>query len=298
MKIQHVECDDHRHTTILVEGLRRQVTLMHITDSHMYEADERDPEAIEAAVGYKARFPDRENTLEVFRQAMGRAREVGAEFLALTGDQVNFPAYAALEHLEREIRSLDLPYIYTLGNHDWVYPSREHNHETRAAYYPRFHRFTEGNPAFAAKEVGGLLMIGLDNSLQQVSEEQLEFLRRQLATGRPCLLFMHIPMYVRALMPDIVKKWKGPNVMGAEDGWTQAASQRSYPDVEPATRACVKLITEGAAENLIGIFTGHVHFVHADEFREGRFQYITDPGLRGGYRVVTIKPLKGSGQCR
>ena len=52
MKIQHVECDDHRHTTILVEGLRRQVTLMHITDSHMYEADERDPEAIEAAADW------------------------------------------------------------------------------------------------------------------------------------------------------------------------------------------------------------------------------------------------------
>ena len=52
MKIQHVECDDHRSTAILAEPLRRHVTLMHVTDSRMYEADERVPEAIEATAGW------------------------------------------------------------------------------------------------------------------------------------------------------------------------------------------------------------------------------------------------------
>ena len=50
-------------------------------------------------------------------------------------------------------------------------------------------------------------------------------------------------------------------------------------------------LTEGATENLAGISCGHVHFAHADTYREGRYQYVAARGFEGACRVTTIKPL-------
>jgi hypothetical protein len=51
---------------------------------------------------------------------------------------------------------------------------------------------------------------------------------------------------------------------------------------------CYELLTQGKIENLAGIFCGHLHFDHTDEYREGRCQYVTKAGVGGGYRVIEL----------
>jgi hypothetical protein len=56
----------------------------------------------------------------------------------------------------------------------------------------------------------------------------------------------------------------------------------------PSTRECIELLTTGSSENLAGIFCGHVHFSHIDEYREGRRQYVTAPGFSGASRLIQL----------
>ena len=58
MRTQH----DPTNNTIAIEGLAQPVSILHVTDSHMALADERDPDALPHAEHYgalfRARTPD------------------------------------------------------------------------------------------------------------------------------------------------------------------------------------------------------------------------------------------------
>ena len=228
---------------------------------------------------------------QIFREALERSKAVGAESTVLTGDIIHFPSMAALDAIEEGVGTLGTPYLYTLGNHDWFFPYMEWNDEVRASFYPRFHRLTGGNPACQVLEVGGLRLVALDNSNYQVSQVQLDFLRQQLQSGQPCLLFIHIPIYTAALAPAVMEKWEAPIAMGAVEGWTAATREKwKVRENDVSTMACHQLLSGGEVENLVGIFCGHVHFPHAGEFSPGRFQYVSKPGFEGGYRVIEVGP--------
>ena len=294
MRIEHLQADDERETIIAIEGLPRSFTLIHITDSHMAAADQRDPDALEAATRFQTLFeertPNNVPASQVFEQALARSNELDVDCTLLTGDIIHFPAHAALELIARGVQSLQSPYLYTLGNHDWHFPHLDWNDDTRLDHYPRFNHLTNNAPAAQALDLDGVRLITLDNSNYQITPAQLDFLRQQLATDTPCLLFIHIPIAIPALIPDVVKVWHEPIVMAA-DGWTESGREKwRVSNYDDSTLACHKLLTEDAA-NLAGIFCGHVHFSHADQVHPGCYQYVTRPCFEGEYRVIKLRSL-------
>jgi len=187
---------------------------------------------------------------------------------------------------------LGTPYLYTLGNHDWHFPHLPWGDQTRAQFYPRFHRLTSGNPAVQAVEIAGVRLLAIDNSNYQLCAHQLDFLRRQLAGGKPCILFCHIPFFLSSLAPAVEAMWKAPIMMGAQT-WT-AKQQQDWlvRDNDLSTLDGVALLETEAAAGLAGIFCGHVHFAHADAYGDCGFQYVTTPGFEGGYRVIRLLPWR------
>lgn len=294
MKILHLNPEHPEENQILVEGLEREVRLFHLSDTHLPEADARDPNPARLAAAhfqpyFQQRTPGGIPTREVSLGLMERCRVLSPDALALTGDILHFPSVAGLELLARNLGGQE--YLYTLGNHDWHFPYHPWSAATRQAHYPRFFAFSGGNPACQVKQVGGLRLIALDNSIYQVSAAQVEFLRRQLQNGKPCLLLVHIPLVVPSLMPSVMARWDAPIVMGGEDGWTaEARAKWMVGEVAPSTRACLELVQQ--AENLVGILCGHVHFPRADQMRPGCFQYVARPGFEGGCRMLNFKPYR------
>ncbi len=171
-----------------------------------------------------------------------------------------------MEAIADELGAQAVPYLYTPGNHDWHFPHLVWSDETRARYYPRFFGLMAGNPAYQVRDVGGVRLIAIDNSNYQVRADQLAFLRAQLATTLPCLLLMHIPLFVPALAPDVLATWQAP-IRLAVEGWTDE-TQKAWQvrDADASTRRCYHLLTEGAVENLVGIFCGHGHFAMPTPF--------------------------------
>ena len=294
MKIRHVDPENGAETVIRVEGMTREVRLVHVTDSHLVETDERNPEVAELVERSRQRYqelnPRGALPREELEETLAAADGMDADAVALTGDITHFPTALGLEILEERLRGLRGTILYTTGNHDWYFPHLEWCESTRSAYYPKFRRLMGENPACQVEDLGELLLVGLDNSNYQVDVAQVAFLRQHLATGRPCLLCMHIPLYVPSLAPSVVERWTSPIMMAAE-GWTEEGRVRwMVREDDVSTRECYELLTSGNAENLVGILCGHVHFGHADEFADGRFQYVTGTGFEGTYRVVRIEP--------
>ena len=106
------------------------------------------------------------------------------------------------------------------------------------------------------------------------SDEQLVRTRELLDTGKPCILFMHIPVTIESLLPATIEKWKRPIVLGAE---TKTPSTLEFCEMVKS-RAEVK-----------AIFAGHLHFDHVDELGGGGRQYVTGPGSEGRYRFVRVR---------
>jgi predicted phosphodiesterase len=295
MRIEHVQTQDEHQAVIGIEGLERPQTLMHITDSHMVAADDRDPEAFEVAEQCTEAFqkltPGCVPPQQLFEQAIERSNRMEVDCTVLTGDIIHFPAYAAVEIIERGVSALRGPYLYTPGNHDWFFPYHQWSDATREQHYPRLAHLAGNSPAAQVLQLGGVRLVVLDNSNYQMTQQQLEFLRLQLRTGEPCLLFVHIPLYTPALAPAVLEKWKAP-IMMAAPGWTeQMRTQWLVRESDESTTACHRLLTQADADNLVGVFCGHVHFPHVGEVRPGRLQYVTREGFRDGYRVIKLEPL-------
>ena len=292
MAFEHVPSDDDV-ASIRIDGLEQDLMILHVTDSHMAEGDDRDPEAAESVVRFQKLFQGRTPgggpAWDLFQRSLSMAASRGADAVALTGDIIHFPSHAALEIVQSGVDDLGVPTVYTLGNHDWHFPHLEWSHQTRQEHYPRFHRLTDGNPAYGSIEVGGVRLVTLDNSTYQVSAEQVEFLRDELDSGQTCLLFIHIPLWVESLAAEVMAKWQAPIMMASPTGWTAETRQQwRVGEISKSTQACHDLLLSAAASNLAGIFCGHVHFAHDAEVRAGCHQYVTAPGFEGGYRWIEL----------
>jgi len=296
VRIEHADPQNVDETVIRIEGLGRPVTLAHITDSHVCEVDERDHAAVAKAtdIGEKFRHysPTRESMRTVFQQVLRQCLAAKPDCLLLTGDMMHFPTWANIDALAEDLAAAGVPHLYTPGNHDWEYPGRPWTDAVRREYYGRLARLTVGSPESQVREVGGVRLIAMDNSMYQAGPAQVAFLKEQLATGEPCLLCMHIPLYVPSLLPDVMQRWKAPIMMACPEGWTeQTRAQWGVPGIEPATHAFYDLVTGEQAGNLAGVFCGHIHIPHADALAPGRYQYSPRPGYLGGHRIVRLLPL-------
>ena len=292
MAFEHVPADDDV-ASIRIDGLEQDLTILHLTDSHMAEGDERDPEAADAVEHFQQLFQERTPggvpAWDLFQRALSMASSRGADAVALTGDIIHFPSHAAIEIVQSGVDELVVPTVYTPGNHDWHFPHLEWSEATRAEHYPRFHGLTDGNPAYGSTEVGGVRLITLDNSTYQVSAEQVEFLRDELDSGQTCLLFIHIPIWVKSLAPEVMEKWQAPIMMASPSGWTDETREKwKVGETTQSTQDCHDLLMSKAASSLAGIFCGHVHFAHDAEIRPGCHQYVTTPGFEGGYRWIEL----------
>ena len=90
---------------------------------------------------------------------------------------------------------------------------------------------------------------------------------------------------------DVMRKWKAP-IMMASPGWTEEKLQEwKIRRSDESTIEFYQMVTGQKLDHLLGIFCGHVHFPHKDEFRHNRYQFVTTPGFMGGYKLIRILPM-------
>ena len=272
IRTTHTRTDDA--ATIKIEGMADTVRLLHVTDTHLALIDERDAEHLEACGGAHERFGARRLdadgnsvfTETTFDEMMAGVASLGTEIdlLAHTGDLIHFPSQANIERASAGLTGTGLEFMYTSGNHDWVFPGVEQVAGLREESWSLLDPITGGRPSHEARDIGGIRFLAIDNSTYQVNQEQLEFAAEQLAAGLPTVLLTHIPLSVPTLRGPTIDKWKTPLLMADPAGDPERAGS-------PATVEFARSLS--AAANLVAIFCGHVHFEHVDSISPNAVQY-------------------------
>jgi hypothetical protein len=279
-------------------GLDRAFSTVMIADTHLFRDDERG-EPFRQFSGRMAKAYNQTKHFQTgaatnpelgFIGALEAAAKAKAEFLALVGDIVSFPSEAAVGWARDQVRAAGLPWLYTAGNHDWHYEGMEGSLDSlRATWCQR--RLAPLYPGEArlmsVDELHGVRLVALDNSTNEILPEQLKFFRSQVATGKPLVLFVHIPFYVagRSLgfgcgHPD----WGAHSDKGYElerrVKWRQGGHTQVTLDFHREVFA---------APNLLGVFAGHTHRASLDVVN-GIPQFVTDANATGAFLQLDFVP--------
>jgi len=209
------------------------------------------------------------------KQALRFAESIPVDVVAIGGDLVNFPSQSSVDDLYKELNKLQVPFVYTAGNHDWhleklhdwerTFDAQESPNElgllmklyeasARGLAFPNF-----SDPRFGSALLhSGLRIICIDNSNFQIDKDQLRFFQDMVATGHLFVLLMHIPIFFPGvtLGPEDVMghpRWSTAFDRNAEiEGrlkWPKQASQSTFEFIEAVQ----------AADRLVAILTGHTH---------------------------------------
>ena len=239
-------------------GLAEPLRFWVIADSHLNLRDERDARYAEGIKWIGGEWGGKITCREAFLKILDAAKKQKPDLLVLPGDIVSFPTLANVEFAKRELDACGIPWIYVAGNHDWhIRLEKGTPEELRRKWtVERLAPLYQGaNPQFGSRVVKGVRFILIDNSLNNVTDEQTAFFLAEAAKGDPVCLCMHVPFWHEGWGTDTCacpvwekreRKWE-EFIFGAPRGDRQDESTFAFRRAVEAT------------SNLIGVFAGHMH---------------------------------------
>ena len=256
------------------KAVTEPVKILQISDVHLFIDDERGDEyrqyseRMSKAYNRTRHFETgaETNPQEALKDIANRAQGQGYDALALTGDIVSFPSAAGVDYVKKTLSSVDAPFYYVCGNHDWHFEGMEGTErELRDEWIEKRLKplYPEGvNPLAYAVKIKGVKLLFIDDSIYEILPSQLEFLKKELADGAPSLLFMHIPLYAPGRR--VAFGVGHPEWNAAHDGNYKIERRPRWPE-EGHNKTTYAFRDEIlAAPNLIGVFTGHIHSTSLD----------------------------------
>jgi len=290
---------DQEEVFFFAEVINESLKVVHIVDTHLFRDDKRGipyqaySNRMAKAYNQTTHFKTREKTNpeEAFEQTLAFAKEVKADVITLIGDIFSFPSEAAIEWVLSKLKDTGIPYIYTAGNHDWHYEGMEGTMESlRDTWIEKrlLPMYQGNNPLMAAYDIKGIRFLAIDNSTYQINKEQLAFFKKQVASGMPLVLLVHIPMYAPG--KKISFGCGNPNWGAASDRNFEIERRPKWPE-SGHTKTTLNFHKQVfSAPNLLGIFTGHIHR-NSIEMIKGKPQIVADDNASGGYLDINFLPM-------
>ena len=266
-------------------GLEKPVKLLHVTDSHLCLADERDNER-KHALAERLGDPNK----EIYLNEQIEYAEKNCDLLIHTGDLMDFVSYANVDKA-REIVSNE-HIFFIAGNHDYsqyVGEAWEDNAYRMNSYMQMGYGL--GVPMFFnSRTVGGVNIVGIDNSYYLFAEWQLYRLKKEAEKGLPIVLAFHDPLFEQSLYDYHFENVPGDcaYLVGCDEEhllrYSEFRAVQQRPD-EPTLR----MIEYIKGEPLIKlILTGHLHFNYESNITDSLPQFVTGGGYDGEAREITL----------
>ena len=268
-------------------GLERPVKLLHVTDSHIARADERDNER-KHALAKRLGDTDREQYLN---EHIAYA-EANCDLLVHTGDLMDFVSHANTEKAREILKNEHIFFI--AGNHEYsqyVGEAWEDNAYRMNSYMEIERMGGFGVPMFwNTRIVGGVNIVGIDNSYYLFEDWHLHHLKKEVEKGLPIILAFHDPLFEQSLYDYHLDRVPDPctYLVGCDEDhflpYSEFRAVQQRPDVPT-----LRFIEYVKNEPLIkAILTGHLHFNFESNITPTLPQFVTGGGYDGIAREITL----------
>ena len=273
-------------TTKLSLGAEKPFRLLHISDTHLCLADDRDNERKnKLAEGRKNVFGDGEDALA---WSIEKSKELDA-LLVHTGDLLDFVSEANIDAAKKFTDENDC--FFAAGNHEFsLYVGEAWEDKAyRDQSLDKVQAAFKNDIRFCSRVVNGINLIAIDNSYYRFEQEQMDALKAEVQRGLPILLFMHNPMHTDEFY-NYRRKVEGVSI--AYLTATPAEQMQDYDD-HRFRQQCPDEITAEAANYIANepmiraLFTGHLHTSHEMDYF-GRKQYVTGGAGNRIARLIEI----------
>jgi len=272
-------------STITIPGISREYNLLFLTDTHIVLPDESTGEIRDYSAERLSHFTNDSGYIssELFSSWMEYANRTKPDALLLGGDIIDSPSPANLEFLDASLSKLNIPYLYTVGNHDWTYPWEYMTETGTAQYLPLLAPYMENNTAIHTLETEDFVLVAVDNSSNQIHPDSLEEYRQILSKGKPVIVLLHVPLYTGDLFAKTSGVWTNGAVLGG------GVPGGIYPNDISAEFIS---LTTAADSPVAAIIAGHVHLPDesAVDGEKNIPQIVGDAGYKGKGMSIRILP--------
>lgn len=269
---------------IVIPELENEYEFLFLTDTHLVTVDENEAEQVKEYTETRYKLFYEQNytsSMERFDDWIQYANQEKLSGVLFGGDIIDFPSKANLNVLREELSQLEVPYIYTLGNHDWTYPW-EYMTASGNEYREDLEPYMKENTRVHSLEFDEFIIVALDNSNNQFSSDCVEELQEYMEMDKPLILLIHVPLLTQSALTKAKETWKNGVILGGGN------YGGIYPDENSA-----KIIEMINAKDspVAAVLAGHVHFFDKDMINEKVVQIIGGPGYAG---VGTLIRITGS----
>ncbi|MEE1232373.1 MAG: metallophosphoesterase [Phocaeicola sp.] len=276
--------------------------VMFLADTHFTIEDERGKDfySFTQRMGGSAVEPEnygKSNRREqALLESLKEAKKAGCELVILGGDIINFPSLASVELLEQIMKESGLKWIYTAGNHDWHYEGEQGDAAVLRDKWEQSNlkKLYQGqHPLYSSTVLHGINFVLIDNSTNEVTKEQLDFMQEQIEKGLPIILSMHIPLYLPGHNIDYGcgnPQWNKKN-----DPYYEIEKRLPWPEEghTHVTYAFRDLIFH--CPLILGVYAGHTH-EEAWDVSNNVFQYVAGANYNNEFFMMNFVDANSAGQ--
>ena len=261
--------------SVMIPGLERPYTFLHISDTHITHAYENDSDAGKALAEKQAHAWNQAGIFPVdaFANVLEYADETKPDAILMAGDVVDYYTESNVRYLGEMLSACKTECLYVPGNHE--YAGNAIFDDMRATLSP----LMKGTPDFWVRDFGAFVIVGVCDGTYRFTAEQVEKLKAVIAQGKPILMMLHLPIRSDVLSPYVAKSWWGSDVtIGG-----------TFHGTDEPTEEFLALV-KSEESRVAAIFAGHLHYDHAGEFAPGRMQYVSAPAFTRFVREVSVIP--------
>jgi len=276
-------------TTIKV-GAKKTFKALHISDTHLSFADERDVEEKRnfAKARRDAYFGDTRPILD----ASIRHAQKNDEMLIHTGDLTDFVSEQNLDVVEERFGA-EFARIVATGNHEFsmVVGKDSGNEEYKRQSFERVQRSYPNDLTFCSKVVNGVNFVAFDDVYFYVADDQQARFEAEVAKGLPIVALCHVPFFTPELFEPAIKTWSSSSeLFGVPEELVRTRYAESCVSREVPTETTRKFYERLKNEPLLkAILCGHLHFSWVGKFSETATQYVVGGNSAGTAREITFE---------
>ena len=186
-----------RWSEVTIEvGATSPFRVLHMSDTHLTDADERDDERkLRLSADRKRYFGNADLMIE---EASAYSKKEGIPIFH-TGDLIDFVSWKNLDRAREFYDDNDV--FMAAGNHEFSLYVGEAFEDAayREQSLDKVQACFKNDIRFSKREINGVNFVAMDNSYYLVDEWQLDALKEVVAEGKPVVLLLHTPLYCEDL---------------------------------------------------------------------------------------------------